>query len=144
MAKHCAKCTEAINGIDYVTCRGYCGASFHMNTCSGVTRALLNYFTTHRNNLFWMCDGCANLFENSHFRVISNKADENSPLCSLTTAITELRSEIKQLHSKPVARFSPAAPTRWPTIEQRRAIKRPRITDVESKAPDCHMGSKKT
>lgn len=143
MSKHCAKCTEAITGIDFVVCRGYCGATFHMNTCSGVSRALLSYFTSHRNNLFWMCDSCANLFENSHFRVVSRAADEKSPICSLTTAITELRSEIKQLHSKPIAHSSPAPSTRWPIVEQRRVTKRPREFDTAAKVSDCRVGSKR-
>ncbi|XP_055645549.1 uncharacterized protein LOC129782205 [Toxorhynchites rutilus septentrionalis] len=144
MAKNCAKCSNAISGIDYVVCRGYCGASFHMNACSGVTRALQSYFASNRNNLFWMCDQCAELFENSHFRVISRQADEKSPLCTLTTAITELRSEIKQLHSKPVAQFSPATSTHWPALEQRRALKRPREIDFTIRASEsCQIGSKK-
>lgn len=143
MAKQCAKCTEAITGIDFVVCRGYCGATFHMNTCSGVTRALQSYFTTHRNNLFWMCDGCANLFENSHFRAVSRTADDNSPLCSLTTAITELRSEIKQLHSKPVSLTTPSTNTLWPTTEHRRATKRPREFETAARTSDCRVGSKK-
>lgn len=142
MAKICAKCSDSITGIDYVVCRGYCGANFHMNECSGgVTRAMLQYFTTHKKNLFWMCDKCADLFENAHFRAMSSRADEQSPLVSLTTAITELRTEIKQLNSKPVA---PAANIRWPLIEQRRSEKRPREFDVAARASeDCRVGSKK-
>lgn len=58
--------------------------------CTNVTRALSSYLTTDKSNLFWMYDSCADLFEDSHFRAISAKADEQSPLASLTTAITEL------------------------------------------------------
>ncbi|XP_055619581.1 uncharacterized protein LOC129764491 [Toxorhynchites rutilus septentrionalis] len=144
MVKNCAKCSNAITGIDFVICRGYCGAVFHMNACSGVTRALQSYFASNRNNLFWMCDQCAELFENSHFRAITRQADEQSPLCTLTTAITELRCEIKHLHSKPVAEFSPATSIGWPALEQRRALKRPRETDYTTRAPEnCQIGSKK-
>ncbi|XP_055634253.1 uncharacterized protein LOC129774529 [Toxorhynchites rutilus septentrionalis] len=144
MTKNCAKCSNAISGIDFVVCRGYCGAAFHMNACSGVTLALQSYFAANRNNLFWMCDQCAELFENSHFRVLSRQADETSRLCTLTTAITELRSEIKQLHSKPVTQFSPATSLHWPAPEQRRAIKRPREIDFTMRASDsCQIGRKK-
>lgn len=144
MSKTCGKCSEAINGIDFVICRGYCGAFFHINDCSGVTRALQSYFTSNKN-LFWMCDECAELFGNSHFRVISNQADEKSPLTSLVSAITELRTEIKQLNVKPTAHASPAANIRWPAIDQRRGTKRPRVH--ETNAPQleaCRVGSKKT
>lgn len=97
MVKNCGKCAKAINGIEFVVCRGYCGATFHINECSGATRAMLSYFTTHKKNLFWMCDKCADLFENSHFRAISCQADETSPLASLTSAITELRTEMSAM-----------------------------------------------
>lgn len=90
-----------------------------------------------------MCDKCAELFENSHFRTISTQADENSPLSSLTSAITELRAEIKQLHSKPIANPSPVTP-RWPVLEQRRSAKRPRVIEPNPRAQDsCRVGSKK-
>lgn len=145
MAKQCEKCSEAITGIDVVVCRGYCGALFHMNACSGVTRAMQSYLTSNRKNLFWMCDECAALFENSHFRAISERADEKSPLTSLSSAITDLHTEIKQLHSKPVTYSSPAASTRWPTIDQRRGTKRPRVTESNVSASDsCRVRSKKT
>ncbi|XP_055623315.1 uncharacterized protein LOC129766741 [Toxorhynchites rutilus septentrionalis] len=142
MTKNCAKFCNAITGIDYVVCRGYCGAAFHMNACSGISRALQSYFTSNRNNLFWMCDQCAELFENSHFRVISRQAD-GTPLRTLTTAISELRTEIKQMHSKPVDHFSPATSVRWPALEQRRAAKRPREIEPTMRAESCQVGSKK-
>lgn len=140
MAKNCSKCSEAINGIDYVVCRGYCGAFFHMNACSGVTRALLNYFTTNKKNLFWMCDKCAELFENSHFRTISTNADQTSPLNLLTTAITELRTEIKQINAKPKAQFSPAVG--WPSLTERRTTKRPFEQVVARASENCRVGNK--
>lgn len=112
-----------------------------MNTCSGVTRALTSYFTSHKRNLFWMCDKCADLFSNSHFRVVASKADELSPLNSLTMAITELRTEIKQLNSKPAVQLTPATGNVWPPIEQRRGNKRARELEVRT---NSQMGSKQT
>lgn len=138
MVKNCGKCTKAINGIEFVVCRGYCGASFHINECSGATRAMLTYFTTHKKNLFWMCDKCAELFENSHFRNISRKADEALPLDSLTSAITELRTEIKQMNSK--SKSNSPSTARWPTIDQRRGVKRFRTAETTE---SCQVGSKK-
>lgn len=143
MAKFCAECSDAITGIDFVVCRGYCGATFHMNACSGgVTRAMLNYFTTHKKNLYWMCNNCADLFENAHFRAISSRSDDQSPLATLTTAITELRTEIKQLNSKPPVQTSTPASTRWPLIESRRPSKRPRDIDVVAISEKNRMGCK--
>ncbi|XP_055527949.1 uncharacterized protein LOC129720493 [Wyeomyia smithii] len=145
MAKTCAKCSDAISGIDFVTCRGYCGATFHMSTCAGVSRALLGYFTSHKKNPFWMCDNCAELFENSHFRMLSSNASPLPQLNSLTNAITELRGEIKLLHTKPTAPFSPSLRNRWPAVDQHRAFKRPRESDAAPRSTDnCTVGSKPT
>lgn len=144
MAKMCAKCSDAINGIDYVVCRGYCGATFYLNNCSGgVTRAMLSYFTTHRKNLFWMCDNCADLFENAHFRAISTRADEQSPLSTLTTAISELRNEIKQINAKPSPQLLTPNNNAWPSLDWRRPSKRLRNHDTATRASEtCLVGSK--
>lgn len=145
MATQCGTCMEPITGMDVVVCRGYCGGSFHMNGCTSVTRAMQSYFTTHKKNLFWMCDRCAELFENSHFRTISCHADEKSPLSMLTSAITELRTEIKHLNSKPTVSFPPATNVDWPAIDQRRSAKRRRETESVVRASgNCRTGSKKT
>lgn len=139
--KNCAKCCGEINGIEFVSCRGYCGGIFHI-TCANVSRALLGYFIQHRKNLFWMCDKCAELFENSHLRSITKVADEKSPLVSLTEAISNLHTEIKQLSNKPAPGIlSPGTGIRqWPQIGQIRAAKRPR--GLDSKATECLSGSK--
>ena len=106
--------------------------------------ALQSYFTSHKKNLFWMCDNCAELFESSHFRMLCN-VNPSPPFSELTTAITELRSEIKQLHAKPATQFSPALGNRWPSIDQARARKRPREADAAMRAADtCTVGSKRT
>lgn len=144
MDKNCASCCLEITGIEFVTCRGYCGSKFHLQ-CSGqpnVTRALLGYFTQHRKNLFWMCDDCAELFENSHLRSITKVADEKCPLVALTDAITGLQTEIKQLSSKPTPLTMSPAVKRWPPIEPVRASKRPRGPDFAQKASECQSGSK--
>lgn len=142
MENICAKCNQPITGIDSVTCRGYCGCVFHM-TCSGATRALMNYFTSHRKNLFWMCDKCAILFENSHLRAITRHADEQSPLTSLTDAINNLQTEIKKISAKPVSVQSPRY-NRWPIIgESTRNNKRPREMDsFERSSSECQSGRK--
>ena len=144
MAKQCNKCSEAITGIDFVVCRGYCEGVFHMSACSGVTRAMQSYLTAQRKNLFWMCDGCADLFENAHFRAISSRIDEKSPLTSLVSAITDLRTEIKQLNVQPNNNTASIASPRWPAIDERRGIKRPRLYEANVRASDsCRVGSKK-
>ncbi|XP_055622920.1 uncharacterized protein LOC129766414 [Toxorhynchites rutilus septentrionalis] len=144
MEKICANCCQMINGIEFVTCRGYCGGIFHLQ-CAGqsvVTRALLGYFSSHRKNLFWMCDECAELFSNSHLRSITKVADEKSPLAALTEAITNLQSEIKQLSSRPTSLTMSPAVKRWPSLEPVRAAKRLRGPDVTQKSSECQSGSK--
>lgn len=114
-----------------------------MNACTAVTRALTSYFTSNKKNLFWMCDNCAELFENSLFRSLSSQADEKSPLNALASAIAELRTEIKQLNSKPIIHSSPTTNTHWPVIDQRRGIKR-RVIESNVRATEtCCVGSKK-
>lgn len=62
----------------------------------------------------------------------------------LTTAITNLHTEIKQLHSKPALDLPPATNT-WPAIDQRRGTKRPRVNELNTRASDsCLLGNKKT
>lgn len=142
MENSCVKCNTAIVGIERVACRGFCGGSFHMN-CAGVSRALLGYFTSHRKNLYWMCDKCAELFENSHFRAITSSPNEPSPLASLTQAIAELRTEIKQLASKP--KVSTPSPTidGWPSLGLARPAKRPRLLEHNHRSDEmCMVGSK--
>ncbi|XP_058456929.1 uncharacterized protein LOC131434281 [Malaya genurostris] len=136
MEKTCGQCSQIITGIDSVACRGYCGCMFHL-ACSGVSRALLGYFTSHQKNLFWMCDECAKLFENSHLRSITKSADENSPLVSLTEAINGLQKEIKSLSKPTPSQLN----LRWPSIEHRRPAKRPRGPDLD--ASECIAGSKR-
>lgn len=139
--KNCAKCCEAIAGIEFVSCRGYCGCMFHM-TCANVSRALLGYFSPHRKNLFWMCDKCAELFGNSHLRAITKVADEKSPLVSLTEAISNLHTEIKQLSQKPVPCIQSPSIKNWPQIGPIRAAKRLRGPDLAHKVTECQSGSK--
>lgn len=87
-----------------------------------------------------MCDKCAELFENSHLRSITNRADEKSPLASLTDAINSLQTEIKKITSKPA---STLAPNRWPVISETRATKRPRAYDSSAQSSsECQSGTK--
>lgn len=89
-----------------------------------------------------MCDDCADLFENSHLRSITKVADETSPLVSLTEAINNLQTEIKQLSSKPTPSILQPAVNRWPSFEPVRAAKRFRGPDLAQKASECQSGSK--
>lgn len=107
--------------------------------CSGVSRALLGYFTSHRSNLYWMCDKCVELFENSHLRTIAIKPIDPAPLDSLTKAITELRTEIKQMTTNS-SRSAPT-PGTWHMLESGQPVKQ----IAESKKVDnCLHGSKAT
>lgn len=113
--------------------------------CAGVSRALLGYFTTHRNNLYWMCDKCVELFENSHLRSIAIKTNDPAPLDSLTKAITELRTEIKQLTTSSSRSASSPAPKIWPVLEPKHPLRTPRLQVAVPRSVDkCLYGSKAT
>lgn len=143
MKNNCAKCSQPITGIDSVTCHGYCGCAFHMNCCN-VTRALMNYFSTHTKNLFWMCDKCADLFNNSHLRAVTRPADEKSPFTLLSDAIDGLKSELRKISSKPALTLQSPQYNRWPTVSGSiRANKRPReLEPVVRSSSECLSGSK--
>lgn len=90
-----------------------------------------------------MCDKCAELFENSHFRTISVQNEDDSPFASLTTVIAELRTEIKQLANKQDPSVTPITRSRWPLLSQRTQNKRKRDESNEVRIADsCQAGSK--
>lgn len=68
-----------VNDSDRISCRGYCGNSFHM-ICAKVDYGLREALGSYDRNLFWMCDGCADLFASDHFRKMASCCtNENTP-----------------------------------------------------------------
>ncbi|XP_055591190.1 uncharacterized protein LOC129743237 [Uranotaenia lowii] len=141
MAKACSSCCGTINGIEFMVCRGICGKEFHL-TCVSVSNAAARSLKSLSKNAFWMCDDCAGLFENAHFRSLAfAPPPEKNGITQLTEAISELRSEIKQACAKPpptpIPTLTPARP------DYRRALKRFRAPDAPISEP-CKLGAKRS
>lgn len=92
-----------------------------------------------------MCDNCAGLFENSHFRELTMPSRDAGPMCALTNAITELRNEIQQISTKTAPPTTPVSWKRWPIVGQRTGVKRQRDMGGEARASDaCQVGCKQS
>lgn len=100
----CTRCQKTIADSDLITCRGYCGAAFHA-ICVEVDYALKDQLGLNERNVFWMCNDCANLFANGHFRSIVSHYDGNyagikDTLDGMQKDIAYLNSTVKELSSK--------------------------------------------
>lgn len=90
---NCERCNKNVVDSDRITCRGFCGASFHM-ICVEVDLPLLDQLGSNAKNVFWMCDKCAELFTNDHFRRMTSRCDSDLPV-----AITAMKEDIAKLNT---------------------------------------------
>lgn len=92
----CPRCQKVTSDNDYIICRGYCGASFH-TFCAKVDQPALETLKQYDQNIFWMCDDCASLFSNGHFRNLASRCgvDHASPN---TDAINSLKDDLEKLN----------------------------------------------
>lgn len=81
---------------DRIICRGYCGATFHA-ICVHVDEPLLTELRQSTKNVFWMCDGCASIFVNAHFRQMMTSFDQRNAI--LPDAVQSMQAEIGKLHT---------------------------------------------
>lgn len=100
----CTSCKKVVSDSDRITCRGYCGNSFHF-ICVRVDYSLHEALGTHCRNVFWMCDDCADVFSNDHFRKITSRCSaDNLPdevaLTSLKDDIAGLKEMVNVLSAK--------------------------------------------
>lgn len=120
----CQRCQKKVSNSDRIVCQGYCGASFH-TVCVNVDEPLREQLGLCGSNVFWMCNGCAELFTNTHFRSMMLNFDEKST--TLPAAIQSMQAEIEKLHSalqtlsekvdaKPNAPTPFATPNPWPNV----------------------------
>lgn len=122
----CKQCQKRVSDSERILCRGFCGAYFHM-ICARVDVPLKEALGQRPNNAFWMCDDCANLFLNGHFRSIAKGHDEGNSV--IADAVQTMQSDIAKLSStvteftEKVAAQSTSTPT-WPN-------KRPRDSSSE-------------
>lgn len=92
------------------------------------------------NNAFWMCDDCAKLFMNGHFRLIAKGHDEGNS--EIADAVKTMQNEITKLTSTVIAftekvAENSASTTTWPS-------KRPRDSETPTKVsiPSASRGTK--
>lgn len=99
---NCDRCTKNVNDDERVTCRGYCGGSFHA-LCAHVDKPLLDQLRSNVDCVFWMCGKCANLYCNDHFRNMTNRCDANrsdTNRCDtndLRDTINDMKTDIAKL-----------------------------------------------
>lgn len=92
----CQSCQKKVSNSDRIVCQGFCGASFH-HVCVNVDEPLREQLGLCGGNVFWMCNGCAELFSNMHFRSMMSSFDEKT--ITLPTAIQSMQADIEKLHS---------------------------------------------
>ncbi|XP_055527427.1 uncharacterized protein LOC129720039 [Wyeomyia smithii] len=121
----CRSCKKTVAVSDRIVCQGFCGATFHV-ICAKVDDPVREALGIGGNNIFWMCDPCADLFLNDHFRALVNVFDEK---CSsfMPKAIQSMKEDINKLHTaltaltakvdaKPNANTPYATPSPWPNV----------------------------
>lgn len=114
----CKQCQKRVNDSERIVCQGFCGASFHM-ICAKMDVPLKNALGLRPNNTFWMCDDCAKLFLNGHFRQMAMGHDEGNS--EIAEAVKTMQSDIANLSSavtafaeKAVAQTAPVWPNKRP------------------------------
>lgn len=135
----CKQCQKKVSDSERIICQGFCGASFHM-ICAKVDIPLKDALGQRPNNAFWMCDDCAKLFLNGHFRLIAKGHDEGNS--EIADAVKTMQNEITKLTSTVIAftekvAENSASTTTWPS-------KRPRDSETPTKVsiPSASRGTK--
>lgn len=154
----CQRCTKKLSSRkEQVVCQRYCGVMFHA-VCVNVNGPLQQHLASTAKNLFWMCDGCAGLFTNMHFRSMMTKFDDHSSAASaafstMQSEIEKLQETVNALAAKTEEKLNTptpfATPTMWPNKNRlntpHSAVKRRRVNDGDSvsipKAPG-NVGTK--
>ncbi|XP_053686338.1 uncharacterized protein LOC128746026 [Sabethes cyaneus] len=121
----CHRCKKTVTASDRIVCQGFCGATFHV-ICAKVDDPVREALGIGGNNVFWMCDPCAELFSSGHFRALLTDFDGK---CSsfMPKAIQSMRDDIDKLHTaltaltakvdaKPNANTPYATPIPWPNV----------------------------
>lgn len=104
MAGNCGKCDTVINDDARITCRGYCGKSFHM-ICVQMEHSVREFLNAYARNMFWLCDGCSAMFTNEHFRKMTSRCNndcvpDETSMKSLKDDIAGLKQIVSTLSSK--------------------------------------------
>lgn len=92
----CKRCNKKVSNGEGVTCRGFCGASFHA-VCANVDEPFRKQLLENRDSTYWMCEKCAPLFANAHFRTLLTGFEEK--FSAIPAAIQTMQGEIEKLNS---------------------------------------------
>lgn len=108
----------------------------------------------HDRNIFWMCDGCAEMFTSDHFRKLTSCCSfENIPdaaaIKSLKDDIAELKDTVRTLTSKvdvkpitPLMTNPWSGPSRMPSNPIRNTPKRVREASPVKEKPSAIRGTR--
>lgn len=136
----CPRCQKVVGDDERIICRGYCGCSFHA-FCAHIDRPVQEMLTSHPRNLFWMCDGCADLFSNDHLRrlinlnTIDNEPNEIS-VRALMDDIIKLSDAVSTLSAKVDAKLlTPTTNPAWKKVNRPTAMNTPKRKRVEESTP---------
>lgn len=100
----CKKCNKYVNDTERICCRGFYGSTFHV-FCVNVDLPVLDILGENSRNIFWMCNECADLFSNEHFKniMLRNECTASAPsdtMQALKADIEKLSCAINTLSSK--------------------------------------------
>lgn len=114
----CKKCQKTVLNSERIVCRGFCGDTFHV-ICAKVDVELLDQLGLYENNVFWMCDHCAELFSNGHFRnIVCRDVNQSSvapsAVDSMKEDIEKLNSAVTALAAKVDSKIPAISTPRWP------------------------------
>lgn len=88
--------------------------------CVMLDYSLRDILKGHEKNLFWMCDGCAEMFSSDHFRNIASRCTnghvpDESSFKTLKEDIAGLKEIVRNLSSKIDSKpVTPVMTTSWP------------------------------
>lgn len=93
----CKRCLKNVVERELIVCQGFCGAPFHV-ICANVDDPLREQLKNCGSNFFWMCDPCAELFSNGHFRAMLSNFDDK---CSsfMPKVVQSMKEDIDKLHT---------------------------------------------
>lgn len=117
----CKKCQKTVSDRERICCRGFCGDVFHV-ICAKVESELLDQLGLNAKNVFWMCDHCAELFTNGHFRSIVSRDNVQASVIpeavdSMRVDIEKLNSAVAALASKVDSKLPVTSTLPWPRTE---------------------------
>ena len=134
----CKTCTKVVSDKEGVICRGPCKSSYHI-LCVGLDVSY-EVLEANKKNLFWMCDGCADMFSSEQSAPMSShdNANEDVTLQSLKNDISGLKEVVYALSTK--LESKPLTPSL--KAPRRKALDSFPIPNTSKRIRDDGMGTK--